>query len=235
MIRMEQGIWSGAILASLLLHLALLVQWGSHAGTERETPLQQRTVTHLSFRAVSVTPPQPQPVEPPTQVVEANVKPPPPVTAQPQPKKSKTRRVVPPAPREPVKEPEQTLEEPVPEPQPESAASAATSAVSASDMQREAWLLEQKRNEYLRRMMGHIEAHKFYPMAARRRGLEAKVTISFELLADGQIRNLHVAEGHRLLRSAAEEAMARALPLPRPPDVLVTPYAVSFFMAYQLM
>ncbi|MCW8917710.1 MAG: TonB family protein [Gammaproteobacteria bacterium] len=231
----ERVIWVGAILASLLAHLALLAQWGSHAGTEREAPVQQRTVTHLSFRSVSATLPQPQPVEPPKPAVEANVKPSAPVVEVPPPKKSKRRRVVPPAPPKPVEKPEARLEEPVPEPLPESATSAAASTVSASVLQREAWLQEQQRNEYLRRMMGHIESHKFYPMTARRRGLQAKVKISFELLAGGGIRDLRVTEGHKLLRSAAEEALARALPLPRPPEALATPYAVSFYMAYELM
>lgn len=235
MSRGERGIWAGAILASLLAHLALLAQWGSLAGTEREAPVQQRTVTHLSFRSVSATLPQPQPVETPRPAAEANVKPSTPVAEVPQPKKSKARRVVEPAPPKPVEAPQTVPEEPAPTPLPESAASVPTSTASASDLQREAWLQEQQRNEYLRRMMGHIESHKFYPQVARRRGLQAVVKISFELLADGGIRDLRVTEGHKLLRSAAEEALARALPLPKPPEAVVTPLAVSFSMAYELM
>jgi protein TonB len=235
MSRVERGIWPGAVLASLLLHLALFVQLGSHAGTESESTVEKNTVTHLSFRSVSATLPVPQPVEFPEPSVEANVAPSAPVDEAPQPTKAKARRVVPPV-QQVVAKKQEKVAEPTPETPPESAASAtAPPPPNGGDLQAEALLLEQQRNEYLRRLMGHIESHKFYPLAARRRGLQALVKISFELLADGQIRSLRVTEGHKLLRSAAEEAMARALPLPRPPDAVATPLAINFSMAYQLM
>lgn len=236
MIQLVRGIWPGAIAASLLLHGALLVQLGSHAGAESEQPPQKNTVTHLRFRAVSATLSQPQPVAQPRQAVEANVAPSSPVPAVPQKKKPKALRVVPPVPQAVVDEQEQVEELVPPAPPPESVASAAVPPPTAGgDLQAEALLLEQQRNEYLRRLMGHIESHKFYPLAARRRGLQAVVKISFELLADGQIRDLQVSEGHKLLRSAAAEAVARSLPLPRPPQAVVTPMALNFAMAYQLL
>lgn len=236
MIRVERGIWTGAIIASLLLHLALFVQLGSHAGTESEAPVDKQTLTHLSFRSVTATLPQPQPVEQPRQSDEANVTASSPVDEMPQPKPAKARRVVPPVKQAVAEEQEPAEVEPTVKLPPERAASAATPPPpDAGDLQAEALLLEQKRNEYLRRLMGHIESYKFYPLVARRRGLQAVVKISFELLADGQIRGLRVTEGHKLLRGAAEEAVARALPLPRPPDTLATPMAISFSMAYQLL
>lgn len=235
MIRLQRGIWPGAILVSLLLHVALFVQLGSRAGRESVTPVQKNTVTHLSFRAVTATLSQPQPVERPRQAAEANVAPSARVDEAPQQKKSRARRVVPPVQQIVAEEQEKTEVIPVPAPPPESAASAAAPPPSGGDLQADALLLEQKRNEYLRRLMGHIESHKFYPQVARRRGLQAVVRISFELLADGQIRNLRVADGHKLLRGAAEEAVERALPLPIPPAAVGTPLAINFSMAYQLL
>jgi protein TonB len=127
-------------------------------------------------------------------------------------------------------------EVPKSEPPTESTPSAAAPPPpDGADLQVDALLLEQQRNEYLRRLLGHIESHKFYPQAARRRGLEAEVRISFVLLADGQIKNLSVVDGHKLLRGAAQEAVVRALPLPRPPEAVATPLAINFSMAYQLL
>jgi protein TonB len=235
MIRLQQGIWPGAIFVSLLLHVSLFVQLGSSAGSERETPVQQKTVTHLSFRSVTATLPQPQPVERPKPAVEANVAPSARVDEAPQQEKARARRVVPPVPQTVAEAQDKADEIPTPVPPPESAPGTATPPPNGGDLQAEALLLEQKRNEYLRRLMGHIESNKFYPQAARRRGLQAVVKISFELLADGQIRALRVSDGHKLLRSAAEEAVARALPMPKPPEAVETPLAINFSMAYQLL
>jgi protein TonB len=235
MIRMQRGIWPSAILVSLLLHVALFVQLGSRTGADSVTPVQQKTVTHLSFRSVTATLPQPQPVERPKPAVEANVAPSARVDEAPQQEKARARRVVPPVPQTVAEKQEKADEIPKPVPLPESAPSTATPPPNGGDLQAEALLLEQKRNEYLRRLMGHIESNKFYPQAARRRGLQAVVKISFELLADGQIRALRVSDGHKLLRSAAEEAVARALPMPKPPEAVETPLAINFSMAYQLL
>ena len=232
--RLERGIWPGTIIISLLLHLSLLAQWGGGLGAERTRPPERTTVTRLSFRSVSATLPQPQPVAEQRPAAEANVAPSSLKDERPQKKKARAERVVPPPQRAVVKEPPRVVEPPLLEPAPVSVATAPPPP-SGAELQAAALLREQQQNEYLRRLMGHIERHKFYPQAARRRGLQAVVKIGFELLADGQIKNLRIAEGHKLLRSAAEEAVSRALPLPRPPESVATPLAINFSMAYQLM
>jgi len=92
----------------------------------------------------------------------------------------------------------------------------------------------QIRNRYLARLINHVDARKFYPRPARRRGIEGVVHISFTLLKDGRIANLKVSDGHKLLRKAARQAVKKSLPLPVPPDSLKTPMAIRFGMEYRL-
>jgi protein TonB len=229
----EVLIWGAAIALSLLLHLLLFVDSGSVAGADK--PIAPST-TRVSFRSVAapLTSPQDEPQEekltkPEEEVIEAPAPPP-----KPKPKKEakrieKVRQVEPP---KPTRQPEPVTP---PVPSTEIAQKQAVQTEAAAGSIDDPALRQKAKHEYLRHLMSHIESHKFYPRAARRRGLQAVVRISFELLADGQIKNLRVTEGHKLLRSAAEEAMARALPMPRPPDELETPLAINFSMAYQLL
>ncbi|WJW75355.1 TonB family protein [Thiohalobacter sp. IOR34] len=87
---------------------------------------------------------------------------------------------------------------------------------------------------YLARLLAHIERHKFYPRAARRRALEGEVEVSFELLADGRVRDLQLTGGARLLRNAARQAVQEALPLPRPPAAMRLPRRVEYRMRFEL-
>jgi protein TonB len=70
---------------------------------------------------------------------------------------------------------------------------------------------------YLARLLAHIDSHKFYPRAARRRGQEGDVHVMFYLLQDGGIRALEISGDNRQLCEAAKRAVQAALPLPQPP------------------
>ncbi len=70
---------------------------------------------------------------------------------------------------------------------------------------------------YLARLLAHIDSHKFYPRAARRRGQEGDVHVMFYLLQDGGIRALEISGDNRQLCEAAKHAVQAALPqLPAP-------------------
>lgn len=221
-----------ALGASLLLHVSLFLNSGSVAGnTEAREPA--RKVTRVSFRSVTAPPtpaePQPEVPEKPPEPEVTEVPEPLPKPEPPKPKRQAERARQ----TEPAPEPPET--EPVP--QQASAAEAQKSPAPAEVVAgsvADPAVIEKARQEYLRRLLGHIESNKYYPSAARRRGLEAMVKISFELLADGRIRELNVAGGHKLLRRAAEEAVEQSLPMPTPPAEVVTPLVVNFSMAYQL-
>ncbi len=88
--------------------------------------------------------------------------------------------------------------------------------------------------EYFSLLQAHIEACKYYPRAARKQGVEGRVEVSFQLLKDGGVKNVHSSGAHRLLKHAATRAIKAALPLPKPPDSLETPANISFSMHYNL-
>ncbi|MEW7976043.1 MAG: TonB family protein [Candidatus Sedimenticola endophacoides] len=80
------------------------------------------------------------------------------------------------------------------------------------------------RERYLARLLAHIEREKFYPGAARRRGIEGEVVIDFTLGCDGRPGPVQARRGHKLLRGAATSAVERAHPLPTPPPPSTAPW-----------
>ncbi|MCW8928152.1 MAG: energy transducer TonB, partial [Gammaproteobacteria bacterium] len=158
-------------------------------------------------------PPEPKEIEPPE---------PPPKPAPPKPveRAKKARKPVPP--------PEPPRERPPPTPPP----AAATEAVAGTV--EDPALIEQAKQEYLRRLLAHIEEHKHYPRAARRRGIEGEVEVVFSLQHGGGVSGLKVDGAHQVLLSAASDAVEAAQPLPAPPDSLELPWQVLFTMRFTL-
>lgn len=223
----------GALLVSLLLHGLLFFNTGSTAGNDERQP-PKKNVTHLSFRSVAApqTPPQAQPESPAKplepEVIEATEPPP-----KPQPPKREMRAK------------KASQQEPVPQVAPEKEAAPAmptSEEVEKSPEVAEAVtgtvldpaVVEQAKQEYLRRLMAHIEAHKEYPRAARRRRIEGDVKVAFSLLEGGRITGLNTNGGHRLLGEAARQAVEEAVPMPAPPESMSLPWQIAFTMRFSL-
>ncbi len=87
-------------------------------------------------------------------------------------------------------------------------------------------------------IMQHIEQYKTYPYIARKRHIQGKVKVSFDLQADGQIKNLILEGRHSILVRASRKAVKLALPMPMQGiDSLTSrmlPLKLSFYMDYQL-
>ena len=94
---------------------------------------------------------------------------------------------------------------------------------------------QQIKQQYLTTLMAHIESHKHYPRAARQRRMEGQTTVQFTLLASGEICEISISNGPKLLRIASKAALQRALPLPTPPDSLDFPLPIQFNMEYRLI
>jgi len=223
----------GALAASLLLHGLLFFNTGSIAGNSEQVE-PKRKVTRVSFRAVAApqTPPQAQPetaLTPPepevTEAPEPAPEPPPPKKAM-QAQKARQPEPLAKAP------PQQAVSPPVPTTE-EAEKSPASAEVVAGSVQDPA-LIEQAKQEYLRRLMAHIEAYKEYPRAARRRRIEGDVRVVFSLLAGGEIGGLRTDGGHSLLDGAARLAVEQAAPMPTPPESLGLPWQVAFTMRFSL-
>ncbi|MCW8956070.1 MAG: energy transducer TonB [Gammaproteobacteria bacterium] len=82
-------------------------------------------------------------------------------------------------------------------------------------------LLSRTKDEYMRILAAHIDKHKFYPRSARRRHIEGLVGVSFDLLKNGQILNLHTFSGHPTLQKASMDSIRSALPMPPRPESLL--------------
>lgn len=79
-----------------------------------------------------------------------------------------------------------------------------------------------------------IEAKKTYPTVARRRNMEGKIEVSFNLSCDGKVSKLTIKGPHGLLRKAAGKAIDAAQPLPQPPSQIKCPMPIHYAMAYTL-
>lgn len=90
------------------------------------------------------------------------------------------------------------------------------------------------REEYLATLLAHIEKRKSYPRAARRRGVEGSIKVSFTLGCDGTVSNIRTTGGHKLLKKSASKAVMASLPLPKPPTGINCPMLVNYAMAYKL-
>lgn len=90
------------------------------------------------------------------------------------------------------------------------------------------------RDRYLAAVLAHIESHKFYPLPARRRGLQGAVDVRFTLDARGMISNLDVTGSNSLFVEAARAAVRKALPLPAAPSLDGFPLDVSYQMIFKL-
>lgn len=212
--------WAVALALSVLVHAALLFEGSVEAG--RPEGAETREPVRLSFRSVaSSAVPASKAVEVPAVVPE---KPKPP-----RPKRPTVQRTLP---EEPP--PEETPPETIPEPSAVSAPVTSDEAADAVASLAQAASLARARQQYEQLLMAHIEAHKFYPPIARRRGVEGRVHVSFMVVDAGSVANLRCASGPALLESAACNAVSSALPLPAPPEGLALPLPVSFGMEFSL-
>lgn len=73
--------------------------------------------------------------------------------------------------------------------------------------------------EHFAYIRDRIAKHLIYPSVAIRAGLSGKVLVSFVILEDGRVNDLHVvrSSGISLLDRDAKETVMRSIPFPRPP------------------
>lgn len=232
-LRLQTGprCWPLALLLSLVLH-GLLGWWGVPSPLTPASVKEKLRTTRISFQHEQPPPvAQPLPLPPPpiASTPKPMVKPPTkPVSSKPTVKPPPPRPVPVKAAR-PTPKPKPTTTEPTP------AAPVAAQAVPTPPPTAYPNPPERIRQDYLTRLITHLEAHKFYPGAARRRGLEGTVQISFTIMNNGEIKQLQLTGGHKMLHQAATTTVQRALPLPSPPrEVGGAPLTVSYEMSFAL-
>jgi protein TonB len=205
----EQGINLTAIAVSVLLHLILFVQL-----TDTAISSQAQAPNFSTRISLNLMPPAKQP----PQLVKADIPPPEPV-----------RKPMPVPESKPQVKPEvvKTESPVIPE-------LAAATKVSEQIQHGQANDAAHIRQHYLNNLLTHIEGHKYYPQSARSRGIKGSIEVSFELLHNGDISDLKASGGPMILRKAAEQAIASALPFPIPPSEVNCPLQVSYAMQFEL-
>ncbi len=232
MSRYELTSRGGALLLSTLIHAMLFLHWNGRLGVDAPALQPQPQITQLRFRQqtasavlsdVQVT----QPVH----KIDRN----PPVPEKAAPKK-KTQRVKKPRPA-PAPEPvaEQTRHQPQETPETVAAKQATPPPVqgNAGTSSRESYV-QQQEALYLKALLAHIETYKFYPRAARRRGIEGTLAVSFMLTPDIRPDKIEIQGGRSVLQQAARQAVTDAAPFPLPPAELKLPRRIAFTMVYAL-
>ncbi len=73
-----------------------------------------------------------------------------------------------------------------------------------------------RESESLRLILARIEAAKYYPVRARKMGIEGTAVVRFRLRPDGGVEEVEIVRtsGHRVLDLASMRAITRAAPLP---------------------
>jgi protein TonB len=224
----HSGLMVAAVI-SIAVHATAAVYPGHYDAPLADQPRSTRSVVQISLSPGRLATPQPQP--------------------QPQPEPEARPRPIPPPP-EPVPDPvvrREPLPEPFIEPPPASSETPETAALGEEQLAVSAYAaapldtpaLDQvvpvdERESYLLRLLAHIDSHKFYPGNARRRGTEGEVQVSFHLYKDGNISDLQVTGGSKVLREAARQAVQRSLSLPPPPGSMPLQEQIRFAMIYRL-
>jgi protein TonB len=211
MTRAETRTWAWALAASLTIHGALIWRVSTAAADGGQgTPAP--VVTRVRFNSTGSAPSAPTTVTPPE---PAKPKPP---------EKTKEKAAVPiPEPKPKASESTESAMAAAPTGSLASTAAVAGSA-SAAEV-RQAW-----RNQ----LLAHIERKKFYPEAARRRGVTGGVRVEFIVGPGGTVSGLGCSAGPAVLNEAACEAVRRSVPLPLPPPEIAFPVSVSFIMEFAL-
>ena len=208
------------------------------------------TITQVRFATLAPPPvtvvepeveqPEVKPVIPPEPVVKPEPEPKPRKKPEAKPKKKKKPK---PKPKPKVKKPAvkpkppQKAFKPVEQKQtvsqnirPEAKKTVSSPVAATADPR----LVEQTRMTYHALLMRHIEVHKRYPRAARKRKIEGVILVSFTLLKNGTINNLLINGKKSILKKATQNAINDALPMPKPPKDLALPMKVKFTMNYFL-
>jgi protein TonB len=210
-----------ALSLSLLLHLLLVTEWPDKMLAQ--AAIEQDEKPPLTVKLTFQQPlPEiiPEVVTPPDPVIKKVVKPKP----KPKPRIKKKRPTKP----TPKAKPEPVIAETKPVTPPEEKQAAPQSPPARIQPR------VNLREQYLAKLLAMIEAKKYYPTIARRRNLEGKIEVSFNLSCDGKVSKLNITGQHNLLRKAAGKAIDAAQPLPEPPSQVECPIPVHYAMAYTL-
>jgi protein TonB len=238
--------WVAAFAVAILLHVGALAALLGH----RPPPPAQQEAMVVELAPMVQTVEQSQRVLPaPEPETKAAPPPPPPPIVQPETApepppviESETESVAaPPVPKPRPKAPEpvqpQVIARPEPVREPDYSAWSALDRQAPQPSQSVQRRVTLAPNEYLTRIHAQMERYKVYPRAARARGVEGLVQLTFIIDRGGHVVSHHIVRGsgYEVLDTAVDEMIKRATPFPPFPagmqgEELEISMAVSFYI-----
>ncbi len=101
--------------------------------------------------------------------------------------------------------------------------------------QKPSYSAEAEKNKFLMQLKNEIRKNKHYPAAARRRGQEGVVEISFRVNSDGSVSNVVCSGMHPVLNNAAKDAVSKAFPVQISQNIVgVLPVDLSLVLDFKL-
>ena len=223
-IRVPTSTWIFALCFSLLFHGALLISNGGHLGTKHQKKTDDPVVVWLNITQAEQQPTQKkQPITQQPTVTKKSISPKlkPKKTPKPQPiKKEKLKTAK-------SQQSQQSQSQPTTHTTQQKVAQTLNPATQQG-------LLESIKQQYLALVLQHIEQHKYYPKAARRRGIEGTIAVSLHILQNGKFNHITVGDSPSILYKAIQKTLTRSEPLPQPPTELTFPLQLQFHIQFSL-
>lgn len=92
---------------------------------------------------------------------------------------------------------------------PQSERAATQNVQSAAESERR----QARRDRFMALLNERINSNKHYPKSARRRGIEGKVELVFEVCSDGKVDNITVVSGRSIFKRSAIQAIVKSFPI----------------------
>ena len=95
--------------------------------------------------------------------------------------------------------------------------------------------LSQIKNKFYSELLKKIDSNKFYPLFAKRTGIEGDVEIKFSISQNGTLLNIEVISGHTALKVSAKDAVIKSFPIEIPKQLSGTILNMSIILHYKLI
>lgn len=94
--------------------------------------------------------------------------------------------------------------------------------------------IETIKNLFLSDLRNKINANKFYPKVAQRRGIEGNVKVSFYILHNGQLGDITIISGKKVFNEAVTNAIKNSFPIKVPKELINFPMNVNLQLNFSL-
>ena len=94
--------------------------------------------------------------------------------------------------------------------------------------------VETIKNLFLSDLRNKINANKFYPKVAQRRGIEGNVKVSFYILHNGQLGDITIISGKKVFNEAVTNAIKNSFPIKVPKELINFPMNVNLQLNFSL-